>query len=231
MQEFGFGAGDEGLSSRGSRFKGKEGETYRVSFVWWEGLDTGKPELDAETPKFIGCKRLYLAGVGYFQDKGPEYVKLAGSQSKFNIATIICVWPTDSHGALDKKRFADGDFKVQSWVFGQDKYRNIGQNHSEFPLGKHDLSLSCTDTQYQKMTISPCRESLFRKLFEAGKAGAIIAQAAEMAQNLPNDLAQDLSLDEIRSKLGKGGPSPVAGSGRAAASSPEFDNMLDDILK
>ena len=232
MQEFGFGIGDDSIGSKGNRLKLKEGETYRVSFVWWKDLEKGTPDLDAESPRFIGCKRFYVPGVGYFMDKGPEYAKLAGSQSKQSLATILCQWPTDSNGGLDKKRFQDGDFSVKSWIFSADKYRNVEQNHNEFPLGKHDLTLACTDTQYQKVTMSPCRESLFRKLYEAGKAGPIITSAIELAADLPRDLAQDLTLDQIREKMGKGGVSPVASGrgGSAASSSPEFDNMLDDIL-
>jgi len=239
FQEFGYGEGDDKVGAKSKRFKAKEGEKYRVSFVWWPGIEDGKPNLDAPTPKFIGCKRLYLAGVGYFIDKGPEFAKIAGQASKMQVATLICVWPTDSKGNLDKGRFQSGDFTVMPWIISTDKYRNIEQNHKEFPLGQHDLSLTCTDTQYQKITISPCRENLFRKLFEKdpSKAAPIIDAAKEGIAAIHGELAQDLTIEQIKEKLGRqaGGGSPNGGGGGggggvAASDSKQFDNMLDDIL-
>ena len=232
--EFGFGDNDSNLGAKGKRFKAKEGETYRVSFVWWPGIEEGKPNLDAQTPKFIGCKRLYIQGVGYFISKGPEYERLAGGNAKMYVATLICKWPTDSKGNLDKGRFASGEFEINSWVMSVDKYKAIEARHKEFPLGEHDVTLSCTDTQYQKIDISPCRESLFRKIVEKDpeRAQTIIEAVQAVAKDLPRDLAQDLTLDQIREKMGKGGGAlPVSSSGPASNSSADFDGMLDDILK
>ena len=179
VEEFGFGSGDENLGSKGKKFKGKQDEKYRISFVYWPGMLEGTPNLDADSPKFVGAKRLYMQGVGYFLDKGPEWVKLAGEASRMQVVTLICVWPTDSNGQLDKPKFQDNKFSVMAWVMSTDKYQNIKQNHSEWPLGKHDLTLHCTDAQYQKITTSPCRENLFRVLTEkdpAVQAGRLVPE-------------------------------------------------------
>ncbi len=235
LQEMGFDLNDDGVGSKGNRLKLKEGDKFRVSFAWWPGLEDGKPVLDSPSPRFLGGKRLYLAGVGYFMDRGPEYVKIAGSPSKMQIGTVIIKWPTDSSGAIDKAKFASGDFKAMSWIISGDKYQNLKTTNSEWPLGSYDLNIACTDTQYQKITISPCRESLLRKILEKDpvKAAAIIAQAKAVAEGLPGELAQDLTIEQIRAKLAGGpvGARPTAGSGAAPASSPDFDNMLEDILK
>ncbi|MCX6602469.1 MAG: hypothetical protein NTV52_02615 [Acidobacteria bacterium] len=52
-----------------------------------------------------------------------------------------------------------------------------------------------------------------------------------VAKDIPRDLAQDLTLDQLREKLGKGGGSPVVSSGPTSNNSSDFDGMLDDILK
>jgi hypothetical protein len=237
IQEFGFGQNDEGLGSKTRKFKAKEGEKYRISFAWWPGVEAEKPNLDAPTPKFIGAKRLYVQGVGYFLDNGPEYVKLAGGPSKQAVATVIIVWPTDSSGALDRAQFQSGHFKVFSWIFSADKYRLISSTHREFPLGMHDITVTCTDTQYQKLTVLPCRDNLLRMILSKNTdlAKSLMVQINDLVQNLPAELAQDLSLDQVRERMGKagGGVSPTSSvtGGMGAAASADFDSMLDDIIK
>jgi len=110
FMEFGFGVDDDAISSgKFERFKAKENESYRVSFVWWPLNPDGRPNLDAPSPRFIGAKRHYVQGVGYFLSKGPEYDKIAGGAPKSQIATVIAIWPTDRKGQLDKTRFTQGD--------------------------------------------------------------------------------------------------------------------------
>lgn len=251
IKEFGFGSGDEGLDSKGRRFKAKDGETYRMSFVWWDGIDKGAPVLDAAnpddappSPKFIGCKRLYLPGVGYFIDHGPEYAALAGGPGKMYAATMIVCWPLDSKGGVDRARFAAGDFKLHSWVISEEKYRAIGTTHREFPLGLHDLTATCPEggAQFQKLTFSPCRESLFRKLVEAKKADAVLAAVRALALEMRDELAQDLTLEQIREKLGRaqggspglpsmgGGAGGVSSKSAPAMTASDFDNLLGDIV-
>lgn len=234
--EFGFGEGDENIGSgKFDRFKAKEGESYRVSFVWWE-MAAGKPNLDAKSPRFIGAKRHYIPNVGYFLSKGPEYDKIAGGPPKAQVATVIVIWPTTRKGEVDKTRFQAGDFDVKPWIFGQDKYEQLKRRHDEFPFGSYDLSIVCTDTQYQKMDLSPCRDNLFRKCTENDKLKPIVDEilakvtaivgANEKGEpmGLRGIIARDLSLEKIREKLG-GAP-----AGGAAALGPETTSQVDAIL-
>jgi hypothetical protein len=233
--EFGFGEGDDNVSGQKfDRFKGKEGETYRVSFVWWPTKADGSFDLDAKTPRFVGAKRLYIPGVGYILDKGPEYAQFG--DSKLNVATILAVWPTDRKGGLDKARFASGDVDIKPWVFGKDKYEQLKRRHDEFPFGSYDLTIACTDTQYQKMDLSPCRESLFRKVLESEKtkdlADAIMAQVNALAAQIQGVLARDMTVAQIRDKLsgGSGGGGSTGGNGGSTGTnSAAIDDLLDDM--
>ena len=236
LQEFGFGEGDEKIGAKSKRYKAKEGNTDRVSLAWWPDK-AGAPDLTAATPKFIGCKRLYIEGVGYVMDKGPEYAKLAGQASKTHVGTVMVVWPTDSKGGIDKSRFDANDFDVVTWIMSTDKYRTIESRHMEFHLGSHDLTLKCTDTQFQKIDVGPCKESLLAKILAKSpeRAALLLEAIATAIADLPNDLAQDLTIDQIRDKMkgksgGGGGASPAVFSG-SSNSSPDFDNLLDDVLK
>ena len=103
--------------------------------------------------------------------------------------------------------------------------------HREFPFGSHDLSVTCTEAQFKKLNMSPCRESLFRKFLEAGKTDItdkIIAAAQQVAATIRDDFARDLTLDEIREKMGASSSTPTPTD--TSATTEEVDDLLDDIL-
>lgn len=231
FMEFSFGKGDGNIGHKSKRFKAKEGETYRISFVSFPSKGDGTPDLNA-TPQFKGCERIYKEGIGYVLASSPEVVRLLGATPKQTVATVICVWPTDKKGNLDKNAFARNEgWEVMPWVFSSDRYKVLETRHDEFPLSDHDLKLVCTDTQYQKMDISPLKNSLFRTLMDSDKdtalamAKAIYKKARELFDNLENEMARNLSLDEIREKLGGSPSSPVDDAAVA-----DVDGMLDNLL-
>lgn len=231
FMDFTFDEGDDKIGKKAKRFKGKEGESYRVSFVWLPEDSDGNINAEGNI-RFTGCERHYMNGVGYFLHKGPEYAKIAGGPPKQAVATIIVVWPTDKKGRLNTEAFSRGEgYQVMSWVFSADRYDQLRRRNEEFPLGSHDITLACTDTQYQKMDVSPCKDSLFRKLWESDKekakaiAATIIDEVRDIAKNLRNDIARDLSLDQIREKLG--GSNATAVTGAAAG---DVDGLLDNLL-
>jgi len=231
FQEFGFGQDDEEFGGKSNRFKGQAGTTYRVSFAWWPGVEDGVLQLDAKTPRFAGCKRHYLAGVGYFINNGPEYTKLAGSDPKDAIATVIVNWPLDSQGDLDKAAMAAGKVQVQPWVVSSDKYEQWKSIHKEFHFGEHDVKVVCTDTQYQKMQFVSCKNSILAKLAEKAPDSfdKIVTKIKNVAASVNRELGQNLSLDDLRSKLqGKGGN--PAGAAPDPVSTKEIDNLIDDML-
>ena len=234
FNDFSFGSGDDSIGKRSKRFKGETGRTYRVSFVWFTDTDSdGVPTADTNI-KFTGCERVYKQGVGYVlieNSNRAAMLSLLGEQPKQQIATVICVWPCDKDGELDLASFKAGKgWKVQPWTFSPDKYRTIGQNHKRFPLTKHDLSMLCSDGQYQKMTFTPEGESLLHKYLNAKNEDLqavgrkILAEARSVAENIHGELARKFTLDEVREKLG-GEPSSPTGN----HSDKNVDELLDGI--
>lgn len=229
--EFGFGEGDSHISSgKFERFKPKQGETYRISFVHWPEKD-GVPDLDAASPKFVGARRFYIQGVGYVLDKGPEVARLAGGgSSKMQIATIIAVWPTDRKGQIDKARI--NDVEVKPWVFSQGVYDSLKTIHNDWLLGQTDITVTCTDTQFQKLTILPAKGSLIRKAAETPAlselAQSVYATVRQMAPKLTDMIARDLTPEQIREKLG-GAPAASAAAS-ATFSDVDVDAAMADLL-
>lgn len=250
FQEFGFGQNDKGVGVKAEKFKGETGRQYRLSFAWWpEAInDTGftvsdvkgLSQIEGKTPRFIGGKRYYFEGVGYVMDTSPAFAKMAASPSRVAVATIVVQWPTDADGAPDMGRVKAGDYKVIPWIFSEDKYNAIKPIHREFHLGSHDLNASCTDSKFQKMTFSPCGESLLAKLSANDKDMAkkvvadIATKVAGIAAKLQNEVGREMTPDQVREKLsGGGGGVGSSGNAAAAASSAvtgDLDSLVDDIL-
>lgn len=218
------------------RFKAKKGETYRISFAWWPLDEHGNLNLAAKKPRFIGGKVNFIDKVGYILNKGPEYTVLAkGEQPKVKIGTIIVKWPTDKAGNVDQSRLNNGDYSVMPWVFGEARYKVLENSWREWAAGEHDITALCEDEQFQKMTFNPCKNSLLSQILkspsERHKAFAvdILSRVKELEGKINNEVARDLTLDEIRLKMGTGGPSPVSSpSGMSAGVDDLLGNILDD---
>lgn len=225
-QEFGVGSGDDHVGRKSNKFKGEQGRVYRVSLAYWPIKD-GKLDLDATSPKFIGAMRNYLQGVGYFMNKGPEYTKIAGVAPRQAVGTTIVVWPTNNKGELDKARLQNREFEPFIWIFSADKYKQIAAVHGEWHLGQCDLKVTCTDTQYQKMTFSPCKDSLLRKLVNDKDLTDRIVEASAA---LKDEIARDMSLDDIRTKMTGGAGSSGNAAGFAAVTTENVDDVVDDLL-
>ena len=232
---FTIGEGDSRIGKKTTRFKAESNTTYRVSFVWFTDTDENGLPTENASPKFTGCERIYKQGVGYVLIKDSNrtaMLDLLKAPPKQAVATIICIWPTNKDGDLDTASFKSGKgWTVSPWVFSPDKYKEIGRNHKRFPLTKHDLSMACSDAQFQKLTFTPEGENLFAKLMNSDKAehkavaAQIAADVAQVAGNINRDLARDLSIDDVREALGETLDSPTG-----SHSATDVDDMLNDIL-
>jgi len=232
-QQFGFGRNDDGVGNKSKRFKGEGGRRYRVSFAWWKGLDKGDMKLDSDTPEFLGAPRNYIPNVGYIVNRGPEYTKLAGGEApRMAIGTILIVWPMDQKGNLDKTALGNGDFEVVPWIFGQDKYRLLDPIHKDFHFGEHDLTISCTDTQYQKMAFTPCKDSLLAKIKEKGGSmwASILEKVQAVAATIQGDIGREMTLDQIREKMAGGGTMGGGGGPSTSVATEDIDNLVDNLL-
>ena len=237
---FSFGSGDDHIGVKSKAWKAQGGNTYRLSFAWWELDEEGLPDMgepgSGKPPLFSGGPVNFIQGAGYIFNKGPEYTKLAGDEPpRQRIATIIVIWPTNKDGAVDQGRFASGDFEVKPWVISSDKYRTLKQIHSEFGFNECDITAKCEEggTQFQKLTFSPCRESLYRHCLTSPKgidmAKRITDEVQALAVNIQTFVGRDMTIAAIREKLASGGGSPVQPiSGSAAA--PDIDSVVTGLL-
>jgi hypothetical protein len=236
FQQFTFGEGDEGVGRKTTRWKGEAGRTARFSFLWFDGSDKGTPNLDGK-PKFTGADTVFVANVGYIVVKGPEFLKLSAEPPRKRIATVVGVWPTDKNGTIDKVRLAAGECEVQVWVFAGDKYKQLLSINNEFPFGQHDIQVACTDTKFQKLVCTPCRESVFKTLSGNPKAKAIVdrilTDAATVIAGINNEVGRVMTMQQVREKIA-GGDGAGAGSAALreadATVTGDIDGIVDGVL-
>ncbi len=170
-------------------FVAEVGLPYRISFAWWKGLDEGMPDLDQIGPQFVGASVNFFPDIGYVVNNGPGFTKLAGGEApRRRIVTVIVAWPTDAAGRVDIDRLAAGGQVVQPWVLSTDKFACLKAVNREFPLGSHDLMLRCSNLEHQRMTFTPCRDSILRSLLRERPmttlAATIVDQARQVAAKL-----------------------------------------------
>lgn len=234
-QTFSIDDGDEVIPSK-KKFKPEEGRMYRVSFAWWPGSEDLKPDLDAKGPKFTGAQRYYVENVGYIIYTGPEHNQFLGkSQPRFCLATVLVLWPTNSKGDIDVDRFKSGDFEVMPWVFSQDKYKAFAPTHKEFHFGTYDLKITCTDTKYQKMTFSPAKESLFRKILEGGDkykaySAKLLEQVKGVAESIQTEIGREYTVAQLKEKLSGKPIGATSGGSSPSMSTSDVDAALENIL-
>lgn len=241
FKTFTFGEGDEHIGQRDKAWKGEKGYSYRFSFIWYKGLDGGAPDMTQDAPQFTGAACNYLQGIGYFVNQGPEYTKIAGQPPRNRVATIIVAWPTSKDGDLDTTRLGKGDVDVMAWVFSDETFKNLKKLNKEFAFGSHDLGVACTDGQFQKLTFTPCKDSMLASFMNNPKAKPIvekvIAKAQTVLANINGYVGREMTVPQIREKLAGGGGAPGPGRGPAPSSSAssavdsvDFDGLVDGLL-
>jgi len=200
---------DASILQESSRFKAKDGESYRVSFAWFP-LDEDGFLKGGVTPKFIKASRHYVEGNGYIISQGAEWDQLAstyGSKGKkLAFGSVIIVWPTDRDGAVEKSKLATG-WKVQTVILDKNKFSTLLKIHNEWNLSEVDINISCPTGggQYQKLNFMNCKENLLAKIMSSDNAelkAKISKAVADAGANVRNDLGRDVTIPQLKSMFG-----------------------------
>src|SRR5690606_11655365 len=138
----------------------------------------------------------YFDGLGYFKAIDPFTIERFGAP-KTRFLTVVLHYHTDKNGTLPNPSNPTGEFKL--WQVPAGKYRQLGQIHAEFSLAEHGMRAFCTDSGFQKMTFSVCKgDPLWRSNQDLG---GMTKEAADVLTR--NDLARELTIDQIKEKLGE----------------------------
>lgn len=207
------------LSNDIDSYRGETGVTDLLSLCWFYKDDDGNYEMaEDDTPKFRLKKCHYIDGQGYITHN--DYLEEKKGHPKKRLGTYVVKYNTDSDGDLEKPV----EYEVLPWEFGSDKFRDLKQIHSDFPLTKHDFKSSCKDDQFQKLNFTPSADqAIWQQKEEVKKDVLETVEKLEEANVL--SLARELPEEELRDHFGES----VAPSPEEDSAEEEFDDFIDDI--
>lgn len=176
----------------------------------------------------------YKEGVGYAISRlgqdGPEADeawKMMGDQKKY-FTTVLLVYPTNRQGDIDRDRLANGWY-VKPWRFANKVYSRLHQvaeslRSNSLSISNQDLSLKCTNAEYQNFDIDGYGAALWRK--NPKFQGMVLEKAVALYDKLVP--FREISSADLRLKLGltSGGGD---GSGVSDVSDDEFGDLLGGV--
>lgn len=219
MSILGFGVNDKNIGNHrdATRYKGKKNQTDMISLCWLFKDDDGNYRMGEDaTPKFKQAEIHYIPTKGYVLDN--EYLSAKLGAPKRRIATFIVKYATDANGNVQKPF----NYEVMEWQISPDKYSQLAAIHSEYPLTVHDLKVTCTDDQYQKMTFIATRNKALWQQNEDIKK-AILEEVEQLALRL--HLGRDLPIDDLKDHFGES----VSAVAPAHSVDVNFDDFLNSI--
>jgi hypothetical protein len=188
--------------------------------------------LDTTEARFKTVTASFKKEVGYVAwpkviPPGEEKIWAKAGERKDYVLTILLWYPTDREGDVDKDRLKH--FRVLPWRFAPEKYDifrkiNKGLLADGSSISQIDLNFSCSDTQYQKISITPAGSAIYTKNPQLKRL--VLEKAIAMYQKL--NPFKEMTIDELREKLGM----PPAGGGSGSSkdfSGEDFSNVLEGV--
>lgn len=226
---------DEEISfNESSRFKARDGETYRVSLAWYPMGDNGILKMSKKAPQFMKANRHYVEGSGYIISNGAEWDKLCMAQGskgpKLCFATVMVVWPTDRSGQIQKENLTS-DWKVQTLILDRNKFKQLRGIHQEWNLSEVDISIYCPEggAQYQKLQFMNKKDNMLSLVLNSEKAEdaakKISASVEAASAKVRADIGRDMSLSDLKANFGLVDDDFVSSS-----SATEMENLLGDVV-
>jgi len=190
--------------------------------------------LDMSEAKFKQMMGHYQQGIGFVLSRlgkdGPEadavWKKIAEPKQYFT--TLLLLYPTNQKGDIgeaEKSRLAT-DWRLIPWRFGKQQFEriwklNAGLRENNLSLATQDIKLECKDAQYQNIEVTFAGAAIWQKSEKFKQV--VLAKAVDMYDKLVP--FREMTTDQLRSKLGIGGPavSDVSVGGG------DFSDMLEGV--
>jgi len=186
-------------------------------------------KLDLRRIQFRKIMAHYKEGIGYVVSRmgkdGKDSDKvwaMMGDLKKY-FTTVLLIYPTTREGEIDKNRLSNG-WVVKPWRFSGKVYGRLhqvaaGLKSNELAISTQDLSLKCTNTDFQNFEIDGAGRGVWLK------SDKFRDKVLESAVKLYKELNpfRELSTADLKMKLGLGGE---VGDD---VSEDDFDDILENV--
>jgi hypothetical protein len=189
--------------------------------------------LDLREARFKPASAVYKEGLGYFAyPKGltaaEEKVWAKVGDRKDYALTVVLWYPTDREGDVDRDRLSK-HWRVLPWrttpeMYNTFKRMNKGLVADGSSISQVDLNLTCSDTNFQKNTVTQAGTAIYLKNENFKK------MVLEKAYTLYSKLTpfRLITTDELREKLGMPGSGGGGNSG-ADITEEDFTGVLGNV--
>lgn len=231
------------------QFKGKAGHTQRILLIDTVAVMV-KQHYHRPSRKYIRC--IKDTNNGYC----PACDALGAPSQSFASNVIVYETTSDGQPVLDNN--GHPKFHVAMWKFGADKFCLLRDLRKEWgDLRKHDLVISCSDEQFQRLTIVPSPtalwlqdqafqnivveaykrdkydlEKLMGKQLSASDISAILSgQPSQAETHIANQQAQDIQQPVQETQVSEAEPqqSVVPTVSDPSIPTMDFDSLLENI--
>lgn len=188
--------------------------------------------LDTSEARFKTVTASFKKEIGYVAwpkniPPAEEKIWAKAGERKDYVITVLLWYPTDREGEVEKERLKH--FRVMPWRFAPEKYDifrkiNKGLLEGGSSISHVDLNFSCSDSQYQKITITQAGPAIYLKNPQLKRL--VLEKAVALYPKL--NPFRELTIDELREKLGM---PPVGGNPTSGSdfSNEDFSTVLNGV--
>lgn len=213
-------------------YTGKTNVIDRIYIVNVSDIVKGRVHYHDKLKGGVLCQSTYVRNANGTQENLATEAeccrRLGAPQQRF--AALIVKYGTDNRGNI----VMPFSFEQRLWKFGSDKFVQLRNVNRDFPLERHDLSISCSDEQYQKMQIGAKPDCLLlHPNFPAAVKQQIEDWAKASVAKMPRELGRTYTDQELLAALQQAGilTSPGAPAPTMAADAPvaNFADVLGSM--
>ena len=210
---------------RPERYKGREGITDRIGFVFFRVDADNKPDL--AKPRFLAAQVQFhpqLHSIVSRQgEPGADEEVWACFQEppRLKAATLILRYPTDNKGVVQKEQFTP-PLPMLVWEFGAATLERLKKLHGDLKakgssLSAVDIFCTCTNERFQRFELRVAGPAIWRMRDDV--AARTLDRAGKHYPHV--SVGRELTDEQLRQALGLSVPNAV--------SEPNFDSMMDEV--
>lgn len=176
-------------------YTGKVNEVHHLQVLRPDQIARGRSHFHEKLKSGVLCNSVYTLGADGRELLTEERncCKWLGSSSP-RFAVLVVQYGTLPNGQIITNPFK---YYLKVWRFGVDKFNTLKQINRDFPLASHDITISCSDEKFQKLTINPKSNAIINHpQFPGDHKKIILDWANSSISKLPEQMGRKFPDDQ-----------------------------------